>query len=103
MDRDRWPYLHRSRHLYSQGDDYRHAPRRHDDYRQEHYRGEELNGRVLDLLNAGLTLWGEPSGYWQPGRSKVSEVSPETNRLFYIHAAAFLEGMAAWMSISVTW
>jgi hypothetical protein len=54
---------------------------------------------VVHLLDAGLTLWGQPSAYWQPGRTQVNELSPEANQLLHIHPAAFLGGVAAWMAV----
>jgi hypothetical protein len=54
---------------------------------------------VVHLLDASLTLWGQPSGYWQPGRTQVDELSPEANLLLHIHPAAFLGGTAAWIGV----
>jgi amino acid transporter len=54
---------------------------------------------VVHLLDAGLPLRGQPSGYWQPGRTQVNELSPEANQLLHIHPAAFLGGTAAWITI----
>ncbi|HLJ92179.1 MAG TPA: hypothetical protein VKU02_03205 [Gemmataceae bacterium] len=54
---------------------------------------------VVHLVDAGLTLWGQPRGYWQPGRMQVNELSPEANRLLHIHPAAFLGGTAGWIVV----
>lgn len=53
------------------------------------------------ILDSTLTLLGQSSEYWSGNRLAVNEGSPTFHQLLSIHPAAFILGIAVWISIFV--
>ena len=51
---------------------------------------------LLLLIDAALTLYGQPDGYWQGDFLLRREMNPVFDRLLSWRPAAFLGGCAAW-------
>ena len=52
----------------------------------------------FNILDAGLTLVGQPSIYWQD-HAKALEMAPQFSFLLKINPAAFLIGMCVWAMV----
>ncbi len=56
---------------------------------------------AFGLLDATLTLAGQPAAYWGGAYAQVAEASPTFNHLLAMHPLAFVAGILAWMAVFV--
>jgi len=60
-----------------------------------------LTPLLICALDYMLTLLGQSDAYWAGDYQRVNEASPMFNYLLQIHPAAFIAGMAVWMTVFV--
>ena len=54
---------------------------------------------LMCMLDQGITLWGQSSGYWAGQRHLANEANPVFHWLLRIHPLAFEAGIFAWVLV----